>query len=387
MTMNLDAKREKILSGMMGVAVADAAALGLHWIYDIKRIKDVGGDAPEFIDPVRKNYEGVPSYFAHPGKKAGDNSHYGESFLNAARSLANSGGVFNPRMYQRDFQDFFGPGGRFRGYIDHPTKDTLQNLKAAELKAMERVSADFKNLDQDLRETLMMKVMPVTKNHSGPELLAKVEEAVRITHDDDKIVKMARDMAKSVDQTIPLDSGAHDDQIPALAGVLPLIASGNSNLSDVEVIVKITNNHEKSVAAGRFFAKLLLAVIEGETLAEAFKKAQPELPMDWQESTQKAMSWDWPDNEALIEEFGAACPLRYSLPVGLYIVRTSNSYTAAVRQNIRLSGDNCGRALLTGALAGILWGIGGERGIPHPWLWKIKDQEAKFKSLWQLISK
>ena len=34
--MNLDAKREKILSGMMGVAVADAAALGLHWIYELR---------------------------------------------------------------------------------------------------------------------------------------------------------------------------------------------------------------------------------------------------------------------------------------------------------------------------------------------------------------
>jgi hypothetical protein len=91
-------------------------------------------------------------------------------------------------------------------------------------------------------------------------------------------------------------------------------------------MVKITNNHEKSVAAGRFFAKLLLALVEGGVLAEAFERAKPELPADWQDSTQKAMTQDWPDNEALIEEFGAACPLRYSLPVGLYIVRTSNSY-------------------------------------------------------------
>jgi ADP-ribosylglycohydrolase len=260
-------------------------------------------------------------------------------------------------------------------------------LKTAELKAMERVSADFSDLDRDLRETLTNKVISVTKNHTGPELPAKIEEAVRITHDDDKIVKVAQDMAKSVDQTIPLDSGAYDDQIPALAGVLPLIASGNCNLSDVEVMVKITNNHEKSVAAGRFFAKLLLALVEGGVLAEAFERAKPELPADWQDSTQKAMTQDWPDNEALIEEFGAACPLRYSLPVGLYIVRTSNSYAEAVRKNIRLSGDSCGRSLLTGALAGILWGIGGDRGIPHPWLWKIKDQEAKFRPLWQLLTK
>ena len=384
--MNLDAKNERILSGMMGVAVADAAALGLHWIYDIKRIKEVGGDEPEFLDPDQKNYAGVPSYFAHPGKKAGDNSHYGENFLNAARSIANSGGVFNPRRYQCDFQDFFGPGGQFRGYIDHPTRDTLKNLMDAEFRAMERVSADFKDVGQDLRETLMMNVMPATKNHTGQKLLAEVEAAVRITHDDDNIVKLARDMAKSVDQTIPLESGAYDDQIPALAGVLPLIASGSSDLSDVEAIVKITNNHEKSVAAGRFFAKLLLAVIEGKTLTEAFEEAKPELPLDWQESTQKAMTRDWPDHEALIAEFGAACPLQYSLPVGLYIVRTSDSYAAAVRQNIRLSGDNCGRALLIGALAGILWGIGGDKGIPHPWLWKIKDLEAKFQPLWQLVN-
>jgi ADP-ribosylglycohydrolase len=260
-------------------------------------------------------------------------------------------------------------------------------LKTAELKAMERVSADFSDLDRDLRETLTNKVISVTKNHTGPELPAKIEEAVRITHDDEKIVKVALAMAKSVDQTIPLDSGAYDDQIPALAGVLPLIASGNSNLSDVEVMVKITNNHEKSVAAGRFFAKLLLALVEGGVLVEAFESAKPELPTDWQESTQIAMTQDWPDNEALIEEFGAACPLRYSLPVGLYIVRTSNSYAEAVRKNIRLSGDSCGRSLLTGALAGILWGIGGDRGVPHPWLWKIKDQEAKFRPLWQLLTK
>ncbi|CAB1065289.1 hypothetical protein D1BOALGB6SA_10086 [Olavius sp. associated proteobacterium Delta 1] len=384
--MNLNAKKEKILCGMLGVVVADAAALGLHWIYDINRVKDVGGDAPEFIDPVQKNYEGVPSYFAHPGKQSGDNSHYGETFLNAARSIANNGGVFKPRIYQRDYQEFFGPGGHFRGYIDHPTKDTLQNLKTAELKAIERVSADFKDLDRDLRETLTMKVLSVTKNYTGPELPAKIEEAVRITHDDDKIVKVALDMAKSVDLTIPLDSGAYDDQIPALAGVLSLIASGNSNLSDVEVMVKITNNHEKSVAAGRFFARLLLASIEEGTLAEAYKRAKPELPANWQESTQKAMTQDWPDDEALIEEFGASCPLRYSLPVGLYIVRTSNSYAEAVRKNIRLSGDSCGRSLLTGALAGIRWGIGGDWGIPHLWLWKIKEQERKLRPLWQLLT-
>jgi len=385
--MYLDEKSEKILSGMLGVAVADAAALGLHWIYDINRIKEVGGVEPEFLDPDPKNYDGVPSYFAHPTKIAGDNSHYGENFLNAARSIANNGGEFNPRKYQRDFQDYFGYGGSFSGYIDHPTRDTLQNLAVAELKAMERVAADFKDLDQDLRETLMMKVMPATKNHSGQKLLAEVEAAVRLTHDDDNIVKLARDMAQAVDQTIPLDSGARDDQIPALAGILPLIASGNENLADIEAMVRITNNHEKSVAAGRFFAGLLLAVIEGQTLAEAFEEAKPELPPDWQESTQKAMTRDWSSDEALIEEFGAACPLQYSLPVGLYIVRTSGSYAAAVRQNIRVSGDNCGRALLTGALAGILWGIGGEKGIPHPWIWKIKDPAAKFQPLWQLINR
>jgi hypothetical protein len=62
---------------------------------------------------------------------------------------------------------------------------------------MDRVSADFKDLDQDLRETLMMNVMPATKNHTGQKLLAEVEAAVRITHDDDNIVKLARERGQA----------------------------------------------------------------------------------------------------------------------------------------------------------------------------------------------
>ena len=56
---------------ILGALVADAASMGLHWIYDQARIKDVALDAPEFMQPDPKNYDGVPAYFAHRNRAAG----------------------------------------------------------------------------------------------------------------------------------------------------------------------------------------------------------------------------------------------------------------------------------------------------------------------------
>ena len=67
-------------AAVLGALVADAASLGLHWLYDAGRLRDLQLSGPlAFRSPTEASYAGVAAYFAHAGKKAGDLSPYGES--------------------------------------------------------------------------------------------------------------------------------------------------------------------------------------------------------------------------------------------------------------------------------------------------------------------
>ena len=118
---------------VLGALVADAASLGVHWIYDPDRIAEIAerqGRATGFtpIDPA--NYEGVPSYFAHAARRDGMLSQYGECLWLAVQSMVAHGGSFDVATYTSAFAAHFGPGGSYQGYIDRPTRGALENISA-----------------------------------------------------------------------------------------------------------------------------------------------------------------------------------------------------------------------------------------------------------------
>jgi ADP-ribosylglycohydrolase len=57
----------------------------------------------------------------------------------------------------------------------------------------------------------------------------------------------------------------------------------------------------------------------------------------------------------------------------LFNLKHATSYSGTVRANIYAGGDNCGRAIVLGAVAGATFGIGGEHGIPESWIEKMHD--------------
>ncbi|WP_166415946.1 ADP-ribosylglycohydrolase family protein [Cochlodiniinecator piscidefendens] len=120
---------------LLGALVADAASLGLHWIYDVDRIKTVAqhhGDSAAFVPLNADNFAYVPAFFAHGARSDGMLTQYGESLLLAIQSMNASNGLFDREAYQSDFKSFFGPGGQYQGYIDRPTQGTLDNLAAGQ---------------------------------------------------------------------------------------------------------------------------------------------------------------------------------------------------------------------------------------------------------------
>ena len=48
--------RDRARDAILGAFVGDAAATGLHWIYDVDEVERLGGDAPEFFSPKDNQY-------------------------------------------------------------------------------------------------------------------------------------------------------------------------------------------------------------------------------------------------------------------------------------------------------------------------------------------
>lgn len=184
----------------LGVLIADAAALGLHWLYDLERMhKVVAGGDPTFFTPNPDHYEGQVGYFAHAGKLTGEQSHYGESYLLNMRHLSEQG-KFDTLKFQQDFIACFGPGGSFNGYIDKPTRATLDNLKLIDVNAQPS-GAD------DRQVPALTPVSALCASYPADELSdAVIENAIRVTNNNDLAVSCGLYFSKVLQAVLNGDS-------------------------------------------------------------------------------------------------------------------------------------------------------------------------------------
>jgi len=129
-----------------GALVADAAALGLHWMYDQQHLQliEKTGDVL-FRQPEAEVYRDRKAYFAHAPLRAGDLSHYGAS----ARMLADvalSAEGYSRAAHAAAFLREFGPCGQYVGFADRPTKA----LTAVLLQAGEELPAQTGSDDSQM---------------------------------------------------------------------------------------------------------------------------------------------------------------------------------------------------------------------------------------------
>ncbi len=364
-------------NAILGALVADAAALGLHWIYDQERIREVAGNTPEFREPDASAYEGVPSFFAHGKKRAGDLSHYGEQALVLLRSLVESDGELDAVHYERRFRDHFGPGGEYVGYIDSVIRDTLYNASLAEHEAIDAANALPFDGDEALKHRLVTKVMSNVSSYGGEELRRRVEGAVRMTHDDDAIVAHAFKILEEI-QARAGYHGAEDVQMPAISKLPALVAryAGTAELAaKTEAAVRVTNNDDIAVAFGLAAARMMEAAIAGEDLQAVVQAGLATDDDRVRGLIDKAISLDGQDHAPVAKSFGLSCNLEFGLPIVAHNLLEAGSFAEAVRRNILAGGDSCGRGILLGAVLGAAYGVGGERGIPDDWLKKLSGRD------------
>ncbi|MBL3558528.1 MULTISPECIES: ADP-ribosylglycohydrolase family protein [Marinobacter] len=389
MTSNVFIERKPaIIAALAGGWVADAASLGLHWLYDSQRIHEVGGQSPEFLPPKADYFKGGFGYFAHEGKQSGDISHYGAATGVLTRSLLASEGQLDVRDYQRRFRAFFGAGGRWQGYIDNPTRVTLNNLDSIEQNAIiQAQSTTTGDLSEKQKRILVQKVLPYTRRLSGDQLAEPVRRAINLTYQESEIQEAGVYLAETIDQHLLPESGADDMQLPAVSKLPPLVAcySGSDKLIEVtEAAVRVTNHNDEAVGWAKCAARLLDQIFQGNPLSTALEAAKAEAPE--RESLNHAQSGSSLDAENAGDTFGRTCYLHEAMPVIFHILNHAGSYTDAVRANIHCGGDSCGRAWIIGPAMAAIYGVGGERGIPLSWLARVTNAPELLVDIERLVN-
>lgn len=299
-------ERHRAYESVIGALVADAAAMGFHWLYDQALIARYGGEHPEFHTPVRAEYQDK-GYFAHEGKQAGEFSHYGAQLLSMQDAI-NANGQYSEQGYIESFRKWFDFGGQWQGYTDHPTRQTLLNLYQR-------------------------------KSNDEPD-----EEPVAAC-------------------------GADDTQNPALSKLPPLIAvhGQDQDLMDkVESAVRVTNNNDTAVSYARAVAIMIRSAHKGLSPGQCVAQAK-EVGVDIATAINTAESMLKRRSKEVAQEVGMHCGLDASFIVITHLLLQAENFEKTIRENIYCGGDSCGRAIPLGAILSACF-FGSDKAMPTFWI-------------------
>lgn len=158
---------------VMASFVADALALGVHWIYETEKISENFGRVDTFLKPAPDSY--------HPTKGKGAFTHYGDQSFLLLESIAAEKGFdltgFSDR-WRTSFEDY-------KGYIDQATRATLSNYAAG--KTIENAGSP----SDDLAGVSRMAPLVYCDHKDQAKLVKDVRAQTAMTHGDPLTVDSA----------------------------------------------------------------------------------------------------------------------------------------------------------------------------------------------------
>lgn len=165
----------------------DALCLGPHWIYDQREIAQKLGRITGYAAPLT-------SY--HPGKQAGDFTHYGDQTLILLRSLAEHG-RFDLTGFAAEWRAFWEDPAT-HSYRDGATKATLENLRKGARPA--EAASD----SHDIAGAARIAPLFLLKWESDEALLQAARVQTGFTHRDPQVIETAEFFARV---TLSVQSG------------------------------------------------------------------------------------------------------------------------------------------------------------------------------------
>lgn len=110
---------DHLTGALFGSFIGDALSLAAHWNYTPENIEREFGRIEDYADPSSNPY--------HPGKKAGDFTHYGDQALTLMQSISAAEG-YSPSLFHSQWKSMWTV---YDGYVDKATKETLRNGRSS----------------------------------------------------------------------------------------------------------------------------------------------------------------------------------------------------------------------------------------------------------------
>jgi ADP-ribosylglycohydrolase len=275
---------------VMAAFLADALALGVHWIYNTKIISQNHGKIEDFIKPGPNSY--------HPTKEKGDFTHYGDQMLVLLESIA--------EIKAFDLHDFSDRWRRlfknYQGYIDQATRGTLSGYASQktpkdagsfsdELAGASRISPVVYLYRNDLEKLIHAARYQTIMTHNSPGTVESAEFFSRVTWQVlngmapvDAIKHVAEEWApdSAINSWVQAGIGSKDmDTIQAVSrfgqschtqeafpGVIYLIARYENDLK--EALIQAVMAGGDSAARGMMTGMVLGAYLGPESLPKAW---------------------------------------------------------------------------------------------------------------------
>lgn len=298
---------------LLGALVADAACLGLHWIYNVERVAEVTArqNGQCAFTPIEaRNFEGIKT-FAHKDRENGMFTQIGEVLRLAIQSMNAQNGTFDVPAYQSAFVTFFGAGGKFVGFMDGPTRGALANI-----------AADVNPSGIDDNQTPALARLPaILVAYQGqdqlPDMIKTAMEVTNINAEATAFSDVFADLATRIMNGEALDTA--------------LLAAANAadDIAKADLLNALNTSEDDSV---------VFAGLNGL--------------------------------------MGRACYLPAAGPVMFHILARSASYQEAIERNILAAGDTAGRAIMLGAIMARIHGVATPTGVPLSWVLQLKDGAA-----------
>ena len=162
--------------------------------------------------------------------------------------------------------------------------------------------------------------------------------------------------------------GSTSNDLSIVSRIVPLLLLSSSKeefLSNVETFVSATHNSTLCKDASKYFALVLLDVLDGSDILESFTKHKESFSSNFQSYVEEGIASKHGATFDVIREFGPACGTDEGFPGLIHILAKYDNFEDAMIFNAKAGGDNSARAMIIAALFAAKDGI---KNIPKAWL-------------------